>query len=168
MMLWPTASQLTDYLHHVLGLYFVSLDVETIGVDLASVPIDEILDFRRQHLGEYRRYAANIKTVHQMLARMPEADRAAVLAERQEEIKEQAAHLAALAPNAWRTAGGVGIGIAGAAWTMSAGDVLGGILTMASAFTLAGVDSPSQPTAYSYLIQAGQAFPNRARGRQLR
>ena len=53
----------------------VSFDMATVGVDLAPVPIDEVLDFRRQHLQEHRAYARKVRQFVRELGSLPEEQR---------------------------------------------------------------------------------------------
>jgi len=41
--------------------HIVTLDLETVGLNLAAVPLDEILEYREQHGAAYRAYARNIR-----------------------------------------------------------------------------------------------------------
>jgi hypothetical protein len=49
----------------------VSFDIATVGVDLAPVPIDEVFDFRRQHLHEHREYARKVRQFVRELGALP-------------------------------------------------------------------------------------------------
>jgi hypothetical protein len=44
----------------------VEADIETIGIDLTKVPLDEVLDFRKQHGSQFRDYARELRdfTLH--------------------------------------------------------------------------------------------------------
>jgi hypothetical protein len=44
-----------------LGAYVISLDMQAVGVDLGSAPIDEILSFRAENHEAYRKYARNLR-----------------------------------------------------------------------------------------------------------
>ena len=39
----------------------VAFDLETVSVDLSSIPIDEVLGFRRDHLDEHKAYTRNVR-----------------------------------------------------------------------------------------------------------
>ena len=52
--------------------HVVGLDLETVGVDLGPIPIDEVLSFRRQHLKEHRAYARADRLFVAELSLLPE------------------------------------------------------------------------------------------------
>jgi hypothetical protein len=131
-------------------------DIANVGVNFESVPLDEVLDFRRMHGAEFRAYAQGVRNFVLMLSLMPDQDRANELADRRDELQEAANQLNRL----WRTpfvgkASALAFNLAGAAWTLAHGD------PWASAFaagaTAAGLYSSSSPrlgAAYSYLLSA--------------
>jgi hypothetical protein len=47
----------------------VALDLETVGLDLAEVPLDDILDFREHHGQAYRAYARDVRRQFKELGR---------------------------------------------------------------------------------------------------
>lgn len=48
----------------------IEADVEAVGIDLSKVPLDEVLDFRKQHGSEYRDYARELRDVTLTLSLM--------------------------------------------------------------------------------------------------
>ena len=59
----------------------VSFDMAMVGVDLGSVPIDEVLDFRREHYSMHRNYRLSVRTFARELAAMPAEEREAGIRE---------------------------------------------------------------------------------------
>jgi hypothetical protein len=146
--------------------HLVTLDLETVGIDLASVPLDDILDFREHHGKPYRAYARNVRQQVSELGLMEPEEREATLADRREELTDVAEDLRNRARLRWRNPlGTFALGAAGATW-LSAGplhDPLGAVLAFATAGSaLAGTASGQEPvTAYSYIFQAKRELGGR-------
>lgn len=134
----------------------VSLDLQTVGVDLGSVPLDEVLDFRRMNGFKYRRYAQELREFVSGIRSASAEDQQEELRLRQERIRETANDLARTAQEAWKRPPFL-IGIAGAVWTVATGDPIAGIFGVAAV----GADllRPREAGAYSYLFDAHTQFP---------
>src|SRR5260370_4766490 len=63
--------------------HVVSLDLETVGVDLGPVPIDEVLSVRRDNLKEHPAYARAVRRFVAELSLLPEKKRTKALDDRQ-------------------------------------------------------------------------------------
>lgn len=131
--------------------HVVDLDAQAVGVDLASVPIDDILSYRSKNLEAYQCYARNIRAFLRVLAAIPEQDRAEALSDRRAELADEAARLDAIAREWWKNPSRILLGAAGAAWTAVTGDVVGGLLAAGGA-AISGSDM--RPEALSYLFGA--------------
>ena len=128
----------------------VASDLETVGVDLGSVPIDEVLAFRRESLKEHRAYARAVRSFVGELSRMPEKERAKVLNDRIEEIRDIASDLKTLSRKSWKRPASFALSVAGAAWTLKTGDPIGALLAAGAAVLGSGDDgSPADTGAYS-------------------
>lgn len=141
--------------------HVVALDLQTVGVDLSAVPLDEILDFRAAHGLKYRAYAREVRRVIRELGLLPEEQRTEVLRDRQEALADAAAALRAAARSAWkRMALYFALSGAGAAWAAVRGDPLGGLLGLGT--NLSGAPSGSRPEAeaFSYLLAVQRQFPS--------
>ena len=140
--------------------HVVALDQEIVGLDLASVPLDDILEFREQHGQAYRAYARNVRQQVTELGLLDPDEREARLFDRREELADQADELRRTARRWWRTPlGSFSIGAAGAAW-LAAGplhDPIGGALTLAGV-ALAAASSQQPVSAYSYILDAKRAL----------
>ncbi len=82
--------------------HVVSLDMQAVGVDLGSVPIDEILSFRAENREAYRKYSRNLRLCIDDLGRMRPQEQQALLEERQEEITDLASDIRKKARGAWK------------------------------------------------------------------
>jgi len=137
--------------------HLVTLDLEAVGLDLASVPLDDILEFREHHGKAYRAYARNVRRQVSELGLMDPDEREAALLARREELTDVSQDLRDTARRWWRDPlGTFALGAGGAAW-LSAGplhDPLGGVLALATAgAALAGAATGQEPTsAYSYVF----------------
>jgi hypothetical protein len=135
----------------------VSTDLDTVGVDLTKVPLDELLSFRTEHQNEYQRYARSVRSFVRQLSLIPTEDRPSAERDRRAEIEDLASDLKAAGRKAWKRPASFAIGAAGAAWTIFTGDVLGGLLGGGAA--LIGADADSTETGvFTYLFRADQQF----------
>ena len=131
----------------------VSSDLEVVGVDLASVPLDEILDYRAQHGEAHRRYARNVRQFVRTLSVLDQASRATAIADRLDELTEQAVQLRREARAAWGRPASFALAGAGAVWTAVTGDptaALFGFLSGAVAARTEAVEG--KVDAFSYLV----------------
>ena len=132
----------------------VAFDLETVAPDLSTVPLDEVLDFRRIHAKEYRAYARNLRKFVRELSLLPAKERTKGFADRQEEIRDLAADLKRRGRKAWRKPASFALSVAGAAWTMGTGDPIGALLATAAALAGGTINKRPEVTAYSYLFRA--------------
>jgi hypothetical protein len=139
----------------------IGFDLQTASVDLDSVPLDEVLDFRRQHRGEHRDYMLDLRRFLGDVSGAEPADRQRLLEQRQAELAEQAKSLWRLALGAFRkpaSAAGFALTLTGAAWTLATGNpVSAGLAGLGAGLQLiSGRDTGS---AYSYIFRAHQQWP---------
>jgi hypothetical protein len=143
--------------------HIVTLDLEAVGVNLATVPLDEVLEFREQHGTAYRAYARNVRQQVAELGLLGPDERETLLADRREELTDLASDLRKAARRQWqRPLAALSIGAAGAAW-LAVGplhDPMGGALALASS-TLGFAPGEPTATAYSYVLEARGAFGSR-------
>jgi len=64
----------------------VAFDLATVGVDLAAVPIEEILSFRDQNKDSYQRYRRSVRSFAYDLSQMPKDERRKRFEDRQSEL----------------------------------------------------------------------------------
>ena len=89
----------------------VATDLETVGVDLGPVPLDEVLSYRTQHRKEYRAYRRAIRKFIRDLSLLPAGERAAALSDRTEEIEGLARDIERTSQKAWKQSASFGLGI---------------------------------------------------------
>jgi len=137
----------------------ISLDLQEVAVDISSVPLDDVLAFRTDHGLEYRAYMRRLREFLAQLASIDdEVDRARALADRKEELEDEAERLRRSARGAIRRPlAGFALGIAGSAWTAATQDPLGGALAIAG-FLVAGLPNSQDRTAYSYIFAAERSL----------
>lgn len=136
----------------------VSADATEVGVDLSSVPLDDVLAFREEHGTEFTAYARGLREFVRQVSLQEPAEREQMMAERLDQLKETASELRRKSKKAWAKAASISLGIVGAAWRASQGDPVGALLAAGAAS--AGVLAAGQNTrsAYSYIIEAGRRF----------
>ena len=137
--------------------HLVALDLETVGVDLRSVPLSDILEFRASHGEAYRSYARNVREQVRILGLLEPQERESAIRDRQAEFKETAEDLKATALKKWRNpAAFFTLSAAGAGWMVTHGhDPIGALLALlAAGFSLPSVNSAQAVTAYSYVFAA--------------
>jgi len=106
--------------------HVVSLDIEQVTLDLATIPLDEVLDFRRQHGAEHRAYARDLRHFVRDLAALDQPGRDQAVSDRREALADAADQLSRLARTAWRRPlATFGLGIAGGALSLASGNPIG-------------------------------------------
>lgn len=134
--------------------HVVAVDLEQVTLDLAPVPLDEVLDFRRQHGAEHRAYARDLRQFVRDLAGLDQHARDQTFIDRREALADTADQLRRLARTSWRRPlATFGLGIAGSAVALAHGNPIGAGLTAAGA--LLGLRRRADPaSAYTYLFRA--------------
>jgi hypothetical protein len=139
----------------------IGFDLQTASIDLNAVPLDEVLDFRRQHQAQHRRYMLDLPRFLGEISTAEPADRQRLFDERQAELAEQAKSLWRLALGAFKkptSAAGFALALTGAAWTLATGDpVTAGLGALGAALQL--VPGRDTGSAYSYVFRAHQQWP---------
>jgi hypothetical protein len=129
-------------------------DLINVGADLSSVPLDEVLDFRRQNGAHYRAYAAELRQFLASQSQSDIAERNRARDDRRLQIRDQAAELRHLSRAAFGVRSSVLLlSLIGASWTATHGDLLGALLAALTASTQAIPIPERNVTAYSYLLR---------------
>lgn len=134
----------------------VDFDLQVVAVDLDTIPLEDALAFKRESGGAHRRYMQNLRTFTLELSVMEEVDRARALADRRADLQDEARDLRERASQAWRSpkaVSGLGLGIAGAAWSVATGNPVPAILAGIGA-GLNMLPGKADGSAYSYLFEA--------------
>lgn len=137
--------------------HVVAFDLQTVGVDLASVPLDEVLDFPEQYRDEHRRYIRSLRRFARELSLLPANEQKAAFADRQAELDDYATDIKRAARTAWRKQATVAVGLAGAAWTMT-GDPIAGLFAACGALIPNSKAVQDEYGAFSYLLSAHQRY----------
>ncbi|MET8682334.1 hypothetical protein ABZW18_33425 [Streptomyces sp. NPDC004647] len=127
-------------------------DILDVGIDLSRVPLDEVLDYKREHGAEYRKYAQDLRRFVGELEAAEPHDRQRRIDERAEMLADHASALRR-ARRAWgRPVAAVVLAGAGAAWTLhQANDALGAIISLVGATV--GAAPPNRPESpFTYLF----------------
>ncbi|MFD0449382.1 hypothetical protein ACFQ10_54685 [Streptomyces indonesiensis] len=127
-------------------------DILNVGIDLSQVPLNEILDYRREHGASYKAYAQDLRQFVRGLEAAEPIDRPRMLHERSESIADHASQLRR-ARRAWgRPVTALAFAGAGAAWTLHQADVWGAVFAALGA--AAGFSRPARPESpFSYLLE---------------
>ena len=132
----------------------IQFDLNSVGVDLGPIPIDEVLDFRNQHFAEHRSYCLSARRFAHELSTMEDAEREAAFDLRQAELDVISKELRARASKLWKKPAAFALSLTGAAITLAAGHPLAAALTLsASALNYGPAQKPAMG-AYSYLFRA--------------
>jgi len=134
-----------------------TLDAQAVGVDLSSVGLDEILEFRADHGQEFRAYARGLRGAVAEIATADEPEqRAAIISDREQELAETARTLAGISTARWKEPAGFMLGLGGAAWSSLAADPLGTALEILGLGIAALPHRPPRPDAFSYICRAAR------------
>lgn len=139
----------------------VSFDLEVVSVDLETVPLDDVLQFRSENAGAHRRYMQHLREFALSISLLDGSDRARALADRIADLKDEAGDLRRRSRAAWtspRRLIGFGLGFGGAAWASVGGDPITGVLGALGA-GLAMLPDGASGSAYSYLFRAAEQLP---------
>ena len=138
----------------------IKLDLEPVSFDLSEVPLDEILDFRAEHRSAYRAYVDGLYGFMAELAEVDEFDeREQLMLGRRQEIAEAARELRR-SRFPWRreNLASFAFGIAGAAWTLGHGDLVGAVLGAGKSVADKLSGKHTKVSAYSYIFDIGKQF----------
>lgn len=139
----------------------VALDLETVTLNLEDIPLDEVLAFRAEPLDAHRVYMRSVRKAVNELSAIPPDERPRALADRREELGEQADALHRLARTRWRMPlARFGIGAAGATVSAAAGNIPGAMVA-ALGGVLGAKPANATPCAYSYLFTAERSLGKR-------
>ena len=135
----------------------VEFDLNTVTVDLAAVPFDEVLDFRKQNLDAHKRYMLYTRKFAMELSRMPEDEREVAFEIRQTELNDLASDLRNRARKSWKRPAAFALTLAGSALSILTAPIAAALTIGGS---LIGHKKPSEIDngAYSYLFDARSRY----------
>ena len=131
----------------------ITFDLEpVVSLGMDSMPLDDILQFRDDHQDAHRTYMRNLQRFMAELAGIDIAEeREALLLERRQEIADAAHDIRSSTTRARRKNLSWSLGLAGGAWSLGTGDLLGAALAACGLIT-GLLREPKKVTAYSYLF----------------
>jgi hypothetical protein len=140
--------------------HVVALDLEPVTLDLDSVPLDDVLAFRSDHIAEHQAYLRDLRRfTAEVAAAEDPAQRETLLVDRQQELADAAHELRREARSAFRKHLAAWLlGIAGAAWDISQKDPLGLALAGVAALIEMLPGDSDRADAYSYVFAVQHQF----------
>lgn len=138
--------------------HVVAFDLQTVSVDLSSIPLEEVLSFRAEHGREHREYMRSIRAFAREIGLLPLEQREEAFRDRQGQLEDMASDLRKRSRAAWRKPASFGLSLVGAAWNLVAQNFVGAAVGAGNAFIGIGRDSANQAGAFSYLFSARQRF----------
>jgi hypothetical protein len=136
----------------------VDFDLGVVSIDLDDIPLDDVLQFKRESNGAHRKYMQDLRAFSLSIGAMDASDRPRALADREADLQDQARDLRRRALESWRSpkdVTGFGLGIAGAAWSIATANPIPAALAALGA-GIKMLPGKSQGSAYSYLFDARQ------------
>ena len=131
----------------------VSADLQTVGVDLSLVPLDEVLDYRQQNKDIYQRYARNVQGFVRAVSTLPTDERKTAMEDRQDELADLANELRKMSRKAWKRPASFALSGAGAVWAAS-GDPFGALLALGALAAGLEEGGTAEAGAFSFLFSA--------------
>ena len=129
----------------------VAFDMATVGVDMSRVPMDELLDYRRQNYSQHRDYILMVRQFARELSLMESDERAARFEQREDELNDVAQKLRNSSRRAWKKPASLALSLVGAVWAGLTADPITGALAGASA--IYGFSANDREAGvYSYLL----------------
>jgi hypothetical protein len=136
----------------------VAFDLNTVGVDVGAIPLDEVLGFRKENFELHRKYLRAVRLfVHQLSAMSPETQ-ALAFQQRQAELESIASELRNTSRRAWKQPASFALTMVGAGWTVATGDPLGAVLAGAGGVLGLGKSERAETGAYSYVFSARSRY----------
>lgn len=134
----------------------IGLDLLTASIDLDTVPLNDVLDFRDEHRAAHRRYMVNLRQFVAEICMADRPDRERLIDERQASLADEAKSLWRLALDEFKRptkAAGFALALTGAAWALASGDsVVAGLGALGAGLPL--LPGRSTGSAYSYIFRA--------------
>ena len=134
-------------------------DLASVAVDLTSVPLPDILDFRREYGRHYAEYSSEVRRFALELLSYPEDERARSLHDRRESLRDLHDDLGRHARRSFKVGFGRLLSLAAGAAGIAEGSVVSGALSFASA-AVTEDRRPSVPSWATYLAMAKDRFPS--------
>ena len=139
----------------------VNFDLEQVSLDLSTVPLIDVLEFREQYGSDYRAYMRSLRQFMYNLRGLSGVEFRQAFQDRRDELSDSADRLRRVARRHWhKNLPLFALSLLGAALRTHAGDVLGAAESAGEAADR--LSSPELPdTAYSYLFKAEKLLSKR-------
>jgi hypothetical protein len=136
--------------------HVVTMDMQSVGIDMSSIPIEEVLKYRTENYEAYRLYRRTLRQFTRELSLLPEDERKEALKDRTEEISSQAEQLSHRARGVWKKPASIGLSLTGAAFTLVTGSALGAVLAGGGTILgkIVGAEKSTEANPFSYLLDA--------------
>lgn len=108
----------------------IRFDLNVVSVDLAPIPIDEVLGFRKENFKDFKNYQQECKSFAFELSRIDQEERNLKFQIRQDELTDLVNDLRKKSRKAWKKPASFALILAGAVWTVNTGDIIGGALAV--------------------------------------
>ena len=143
----------------------IAFDLEPASLDMSTIPLDEVLELRQDHLKSHREYMRSLRGFLVEIGELKEAnERRDLLLERKQEIADLAHdNRRTLRKSIQRNLASYAMGIAGGIWSIASGDTFGATLGAAGLGADVGPGSKQIVGAYSYLFSVTSAFGRRTK-----
>ncbi len=137
--------------------HIVAFDLEPVTLDLATVPLDEVLGYRQEYQSAHQAYMRDVRRFANDLAEIPdEGDREVALLGRRDELSNAGRELQRSARKAFgKNLAAWSLGLGGSWWSLAHGDPIGFAFAALPAAAAAVPDRPAV-SAYSYLFRVQQ------------
>ncbi len=135
----------------------IEFDLNTVTVDLGSVPFDEVLDFRQQNLDAHKHYMLSVRKFVMELSRMPEDEQEIAFKLRQAELNDLANELRNRARKAWKKPASFALTLAGSVISALTAP-FAAIFSLTSSWVGREDSNEINTGAYSYLFRAESRF----------
>lgn len=123
-------------------------DLSAVTIDFCHVGLDDILEFRARHRSDFHAYVSALQS---LLASAPSSRHPA---DHKAALLDQAHRLLELQRRRWTNVQGtVSLGLAGAAWALGSGDLLGALIGGAAPGPQRRLREPTAVSAYTYLLR---------------
>jgi len=135
----------------------ISFDLNVVSVDVSAIPFDDVLAFREENFKFFKEYQRECKLFAFELSSMNQEERNQYFEIRQEKLNDIASDLRKISRKAWKKPSSFALTIAGGAWALATGDIIGGAI--AASGSLLGIDKDHKEIgAYSYLFKANEKW----------
>jgi len=135
----------------------IEFDLQSVSADLSTIPLDEVLDFRKQNIEPHKLYMRSLRKFAREISLLPEPDQDSAITDRQAELDDYAADIKRISRKAWRKPATIGLGLAGAAWAAT-GDPLSALFALGGIAATEFGAGRENLDAYSYMISVGKRF----------